>query len=114
GFLFTPEDSLRAKSEFIFYDGMSRLPEGATPFILNKSYSITVPIDRPAGDEEGVLAALGSSESGYALYVKDDKAVYEYNRGDSVYRIESSQPLPEGKAEVKLDFEKRRKQRHSD
>lgn len=105
GFLFTPEDSLRAKSEFVFYDGMSRLPEGATPFILNKSYSITVPIDRPDGDEEGVLAALGSTESGYTLYVKEDKAVYEYNRGDSVYRIESSQPLPEGEAEVKLDFE---------
>lgn len=103
GFLYVPEDSLRAKSVFTYYDGASRIPEGAAPFILNKSYTVTVPIDRSKKDDEGVLVALGSSESGYTLYVKDNKAVYEYNRGNQIYRIESGE-LPVGKIEIKYEF----------
>ncbi|MDN7247058.1 arylsulfatase [Planococcus shenhongbingii] len=105
GFLKIPEDSLRAKNQFTFYPGMSRLPEGAAPLIINRSYSITVPIIRKNENDEGVLLALGSSESGYTLYIKDNKLIYEYNRGNAVYKIESNQEVPVGISTVSFEFE---------
>jgi hypothetical protein len=101
GFLVMPSDSNRNRNTFTFYPGMSLLPEGATPFIINRSYSITVPISREAGDE-GVLVALGNYESGYTLYIKDDKLVYEYNIGTKDYRIESDAPV--GQSTIRYEF----------
>lgn len=101
GFLVVPSDSNRNRNTFTFYPGMSLLPEGATPFIINRSYSITVPISREAGGE-GVLVALGNYESGYTLYIKDDKLVYEYNIGTKDYRIESDAPV--GQSTIRYEF----------
>ncbi|KKK39251.1 arylsulfatase [Mesobacillus campisalis] len=104
GFLSIPKDSLRAKNSFTFYQGMSRLPEGASPFLINRSYSITVPIKRDKKDE-GVLLALGSTESGYTLYIKNNRLVYEYNRGNKVYKIESRQKVPSGPSTITYKFD---------
>lgn len=105
GFLAIPEDSLRARNSFTFYPGMSRLPEGASPFIINRSYTITVPVNRESTEDEGVLVALGSSESGYTLYIKDNKLVYEYNRGNAVFTIVSDQTVPVGDSTLKYEFD---------
>lgn len=107
GFLFIPKDSLRARNTFTFYEGMSHLPEGAAPFILNRSYSITVPIIRDSQNDSGVLVALGSSESGYTLYIKDNLLVYEYNRGNATYKIVSDQPIPKGETTIRFEFDAR-------
>jgi arylsulfatase len=101
GFLAIPSDSNRARNTFTFYPGMSLLPEGATPFIINRSYTITVPIKREQTDE-GVLLALGNYESGYTLYIKDNKLVYEYNVGTKVYKIESDAPV--GNSTIRFEF----------
>jgi arylsulfatase A-like enzyme len=101
GFLVIPNDSYRARNTFTFYPGMSLLPEGASPFIINRSYSITVPINRGQSDD-GVLLALGNYESGYTLYIKNEKLVYEYNVGTKVYRIEAEAPV--GQSTIKYEF----------
>ncbi len=83
GFLSIPPDSIRTRNSWTFYPGMTHLSEAASPFIINRNYSITVPIDRKSSADEGVLVALGSYESGYTLYIKNNKLFYEYNFGDS-------------------------------
>lgn len=104
GFLYVPKDSNRARNTFTFYPGMSLLPEGATPFIINRSYSITVPIKRDNSSNEGVLVALGNYESGYTLYIKNNKLVYEYNIGTKIYRVESNIDVPVGQSTIKFEF----------
>ncbi len=106
GFLSIPSDSSRARNTFTFYPGMSHLSEGASPFIINRSYTITIPIERKSTADEGVLVALGGYESGYTLYIKNNKLVYEYNLGTVVYRIESTTEVPVGKSTIKFGFAK--------
>jgi len=106
GFLSVPEDSLRANNKFVFYQGMSHLPEAASPFILNKSFSITVPLERDSDNEEGVLVALGGKQSGYTFYIKNGRLVYEYNMGTETYRVESDGDLPNGDVTVAMKFNK--------
>lgn len=105
GFLSAPEGTLRTKDEFTFYPGMSQLPEGASPLILNRSYSITAPIDRESAEEEGVIVALGGYQSGYTFYIKDNHLVFEYNIGEEIYRVESDAEVPTGEVEVEMRFE---------
>ncbi len=106
GFLTIPEDSSRARNIFTFYPGMSRLSEAASPFIINRSYSITVPIERDSLKDDGVLVALGGYESGYTLYIKNKKLIYEYNMGNTIYRIESNVDVPLGKSTIRFEFNK--------
>ncbi|MFC2949706.1 arylsulfatase [Virgibacillus sediminis] len=106
GFLSVPEDSQRAKDRFVFYPDMSQLPEAASPFILNRSFSITVPLFRDSTEEDGVLVALGGYQSGYTFYLKDNRLVYEYNMGNEIYRVESDTEIPTGETTVKMQFDK--------
>ncbi|ULT58638.1 arylsulfatase [Neobacillus drentensis] len=106
GFLTIPSDSNRAKNSFTFYPGMSRLSEAASPFIINRSYSITIPINRNKASDDGVLLALGGYESGYTLYIKNKKLIYEYNMGNAVYRIQSNSEVPTGPSTIRYDFTK--------
>jgi hypothetical protein len=55
---------------------------------------------------EGVLVAAGGATGGYALFVKDGKANYEYNSfGSNRYRIVSSEPLPPGGSAIRVEFD---------
>ncbi len=56
-------------------------------------------------EDEGVLVALGNYESGYTLYIKDNKLVYEYNRGNAVFTIVSDQTVPVGDSTLKYEFD---------
>ncbi len=105
-FLHIPEGTFRARNHYTFYPGMSRLTDSAAPPIQNRSYSITIPIERENTSNEGVLVASGKFESGYTLYLKNNRLVYEYNIGPDVYRIESNQEIPAGKLTIRYDFEK--------
>src|SRR5262245_41109513 len=49
--------------------------------------------------------ALGGTVGGYALYVKDDKPVYEYNWfTQNRYKVTSSEKLSPGSATIRVDF----------
>lgn len=100
-----PADNPRARKEFVYYPEMSHLSESATPLVLNRSYEISIPITHAAGDE-GVLLALGNDKSGYTLYIKDNKLVYEYNTGVVRHKIVSENELPTGDLAVQFVFEK--------
>lgn len=107
GFLKAFEGSPRAKNHFTYYQGMSRLTDSAAPLIMNRSYSITIPIERKSVKDDGVLVALGGFESGYTLYIKNNQLFYEYNMGTAVYRIQSNKnvKVPIGKSTIRFEFE---------
>lgn len=100
----SPDDKVRSRTEFTYYPGMSH--NLAAPPIFNCSYTITVPIERPSKDSEGVLIAHGNQYSGYTLYIQNNRLFYEYNYVGTVYKIESNLEVPVGKSTVHYDFSK--------
>ena len=85
---------------------MAHLPTTAAPKITLTSYSITIPIFRSNPAEEGVLIAHGNFSSGYALYIKDNALFYEYNSVGTIYKIQSSVPVPIGASTIRFEFKK--------
>jgi hypothetical protein len=106
GFLSVPSDTLRAKNEYTYYRGMDRLTDSAVAPIINRSYEITIPIDRDHTTQDGVLLAHGGLEAGYTFYIQNNKLYYEYRIGERGYKIESNIDVPVGESVITYQFDK--------
>src|SRR5215470_7463094 len=98
----------RGRSEFVYYPGMIRIPEGSAPDFKNKSWTIAAEVTIPEGGANGVLATMGGRYGGWALLMQDGKPefVYAYsNQPEHKYRIVSDQPLAPGNHIVRAKFE---------
>ncbi len=94
------------RTEFTYYDNMTRIPEGTAPDFKNKSHSITAEIEVTDGDNDGMLVTQGGRFGGWALYVLDGKPVYTYNVANlERYNIASPEKLQPGKYTIRYDFE---------
>ncbi|WP_088012035.1 arylsulfatase [Gottfriedia acidiceleris] len=100
----SPDDKIRSRTEFTYYPKMSH--NLSSPPIFNRSYTITIPIDRPSMRSEGVLVAHGNQYSGYTIYIQNNKLYYEYNYVGNVYKIESKLVVPVGKSNIRYEFSK--------
>lgn len=101
----TPE-STRAQNKFTYYPGFAHLLTDAAPQIANKSYSITVPVNRSSTLSEGVLVAHGDHDSGYVFYLMNNRLVFEYNCVGNLIKIESDTEVPVGSSTLKFEFKK--------
>src|SRR5499426_395149 len=98
----------RGRSEFVYYPGMIRIPEGSAPDFKNKSWTIAAEITVPEGGANGVLATIGGRYGGWALLVQDSKPVFAYafsNQPEHKFRVASDQPLTAGNHIVRVKFE---------
>jgi arylsulfatase len=94
----------RGKTEFTYFAGTTRLPEGSAPNLKARSYSIKAEIDVPAAGADGVIVAQGGS-AGYSLFVKDGRLNYENNfYGKERDLITAPVPLPTGKVTAELEY----------
>jgi arylsulfatase len=95
----------RSRRSFTYYPSDQSIPIMAAPNVINRSHRITAYVDRASDRDEGVLLAQGGRHGGYALFVKDNRLVYEYNfLGISHYAIRSDSVLPAGAATLRFDF----------
>ena len=93
------------RSEFTFYPGMTRIPEGSAPDLKNKSFRITADVDIPAGGAEGVLMTQGGRFNGLGLYILKGKPVFYYNLvGVQRTSIAGQNALAPGKHTIELSF----------
>ncbi len=94
----------RGRKKFTFYEGQSRIPEGACPDIKNKSWSVTAEIEVQA-ETTGIIVTQGGLFSGWALYLDHGKPVFHSNFCDVAhYEVAGKQPLPAGKHTVAMNF----------
>jgi arylsulfatase len=95
------------RSEFVFYPpGAVRIAEPYSPPVKNRYHTITAYAEIPAEGAQGVLAAAGGIYGGYALYVADNRLVYEYNAyNEDRFQIGSRGALPRGEVELKAVYE---------
>jgi hypothetical protein len=86
---------------------MVRIPEGTTPDVKNRSYSVSAEVEIPAGGASGVLATQGGRFAGWGLLMLDGKPVFVHgpsNQQQYKYRIASGERLTPGKHTITFDF----------
>ncbi|MDI4238058.1 arylsulfatase [Bradyrhizobium sp. Arg237L] len=98
----------RGRSEFTYFPGMIRIPEGSAPDFKNKSWTIAAEVAIPQGGANGVLATIGGRFGGWALLAMDGKPVFAYalsNQPDHKFKVASDQSLPAGNHILRVKFE---------
>ena len=81
--------SPRLRSRLVLYPGMARIPSGAAPLMIERSYRIVARLADIGVAPEGVVVSLGDLSGGFTFYVKGGQAVFEYNHEGTPYRVES-------------------------
>jgi arylsulfatase A-like enzyme len=103
------------RTDFTYYPGMIRIPEGNAPDIKNKSFRINADIDIPQGKTDGILVTQGGRFGGWGLLVLDGKPMFAYaysNQDGDKYpdqkktktRIAGDERLTPGKHTISFDF----------
>ncbi len=94
----------RGRTSFAYTEGMTRIPEGASPDIKNKSWSITADVEVKA-DTTGMIVTNGGLFGGWALYLEKGKSVFHYNFVDVAhYEVAGKDSLAAGKHTIRMDF----------
>jgi arylsulfatase len=97
--------NIRGLSEFTYYDGMTRIPEGGAPDLKNKSFGISAAVDIPEGGAEGLIMTQGGRFAGLGLYLLDGKPVFHYNlAGVKRYTVAAEDKVPPGRHVITVDF----------
>ncbi len=106
GIAFQPEraGTTHATRDYRYLPPLSRIPTEAAPAIAGRSWRMTADIDRPNGDEDGVLVAFGTANTGLSWYVKDGDLVFDYNLFGEHHVVRT--PAPVGPAEVEVRFDR--------
>ena len=94
------------RTSYTFWPGTQTLPAAVAPRVLNRPHSITADVEIPTGGAEGVLLCQGANTAGFSFYVKDGKLHYAHNYvGRAIYRASSADPVPEGRHQLRFEFE---------
>ncbi len=98
-------DLMSGRTSLTLYEGMTGMMENAFINVKNRSLTITADVEIPQSGANGVILCQGGRFGGWSLYMEDGKASYVNNWvGLERYTITGSQPVPAGKAIIKVDF----------
>jgi len=106
-----PDDG---RTRYPYGPGVENVAAGMTPPIYNRSFAIRADLDVDRNwcigplcyGAEGVIVANASFLGGFSLYVKAGKLHYTYSfLGLKLDTLEASERLPEGKVQVRYEFE---------
>ena len=70
---------VRGRNTITYYPGVIGLPDGASPPMCNKSWTITADIELPDEATNGMIVTHGGLEGGYGLYLRDGVPTFVYN-----------------------------------
>lgn len=100
--MIVPEKVIRYEHVLFPHD----IPED--PGLGSRTHSVTVELNRKSQSEEGVLISKGDRFAGISFYVKDNHLKYVYNLdGETYYTAVSNEELPQGKLNVKYEFQQK-------
>ena len=96
---------IAGRTKFTYFPGAVRIPESSSPYVKNRSHTITAFVEIPEGGADGVLVAAGGTVGGYTLYIKDGRPTYEYNWFTQIRtKVTSSEKLQPGPATIRVEF----------
>lgn len=97
----------RGRNVFTYYPGMIRIPEGSTPDIKNRSYSISADVEISQDHTDGVLATQGGDFGGWGLLLIDRKPMFVHalsNQPQHKFKVASTEQLAPGKHTIRFEF----------
>jgi hypothetical protein len=94
------------RDQYTFWPGTQTVPFFAGPRVLNRPHAITAAATMPARGAEGVLLCQGTAVGGWTFYVKDGRLHYALNYlRRAIYRVSSPDTIPQGRHELRFEFE---------
>ena len=93
------------RNQYVYYPGQIALPDGASPPVLNKSFSVTADIEVPEAGAEGMIYTHGGLTGGYGIYLRDGKANFVYNMLAIERFTVTSEVLPKGKISLAVNVQ---------
>jgi arylsulfatase A-like enzyme len=94
------------RDTYVYFPETQSIPFFAGPRVLNRPHSITAAVEIPETGAAGVLLCQGTAAGGYSFYVKDGTLRYVHNYvGRALYGVQSGEPVPPGKHELRFEFE---------
>ena len=96
-----------ARNRFVFHAGMGHVPTDVAPDVRTRSYTIEADAGIDGPTTEGVLIAHGDMTSGYSLYVKDNRLVYDMNIGGEHHLIVSDRRVAAGNRRLGVRMRRR-------
>lgn len=94
------------RQTYVYYPHTQMIPENVAVKVLNRAHSLTAEVEIPKGGAEGVIVCHGGNVGGYTLFIKDRKLHYVHNYvGAEEFHIVSNVDVPDGKVELRYEFE---------
>jgi len=98
-------DLMAGRTSLTVYPGMIGMSENAFINVKNRAVTITADLEIPKGGANGVILCQGGRFGGWSLHLKGGRPSYSYNfLGLQRTTVSAAQPVPAGKATVKMDF----------
>lgn len=94
-----------SRNRFLYYPPVSHIISDTCPPVA-RGWTTTVRLEHPAGAADGALVARGSANSGFVLFVKDGRLVFDYNDFHQHTRLEAAEPLAAGPHEIGLSVQR--------
>jgi arylsulfatase len=91
------------RRQAILYPGVAQLPTRSAPALYQHSFSIKADVELTTNNE-GVLLAVGGRFTGFSFFIQDGKIKIAHNNNGKLVYLESTQPLPTGKAILRYDL----------
>lgn len=93
----------KARDRFIYLPPIPRIPPDAAPSFGARSWTATFDISRQSAAEVGVLAAMGTVNNGFVIYLESSgHLVYDHNAFNVHTVIRSSVPVPIGQSSLRV------------
>ena len=102
----TGKGSPHAKRTYVYRHPISHMPAGVAANMGNRSFVIEADIKRNM-NENGVLLAIGGSNVGLSLFIKNEKLMFDYNIFYDHKIVESEVAVPEGDVKVGVYLERK-------
>lgn len=98
-------DLMVGRTSMTVYPDTPGVLENAFVNVKNRTHSITAELEIPEGGASGVILCQGGRFGGWSLYLDHGIPKYHYNwLGREQYDVAATEPVPPGKATVRLDF----------
>ena len=93
----------RARDQFVYLPPTQRVPMDSAPALGSRSWTMRFEVERPVGDEAGVLLGFGTVNNGLVVYVDDDgHLVYDHNAYSNHTVVRSLDPVPVGSSVLEV------------
>lgn len=92
---------------YTYLPPLNPIPPSAAAGIGGRSWDLEARVDRAHGDE-GVILAMGTENAGVALFVQDNRLVFDYNIFTEHHLLESTEDVPDGPSVLGARFRRDR------